>query len=217
MSSNAGLFGFGGTSWKEEAQLHDGRTIVVERSVERGGRHEIGQQPAFKKQSLSFTLPGTNQTLKWEDHYSEDLGNSSFLPMLLDIVNGIPYIVATPMGCLAYNKWGRPNPPYVIFKHDGKEWKRIPLEELPAEIKTPNLIISDPDNEVKKLGKSLITAGDVNEANKGFRQSESRTILRSSVKPGTQEGSSTNCPDYSSPRYTSPKAPNPIEPSQPKN
>jgi hypothetical protein len=27
MSASAGLFGFGGTSWKEEVLLHDGRKI----------------------------------------------------------------------------------------------------------------------------------------------------------------------------------------------
>lgn len=39
MSAEAGLFGFGGTSWKEEVLLHDGSKIIVERSVELGGRH----------------------------------------------------------------------------------------------------------------------------------------------------------------------------------
>jgi hypothetical protein len=43
MSADAGLFGLGGTSWKEEVLLHDGSTILVDRSVVRGGRHEIGR------------------------------------------------------------------------------------------------------------------------------------------------------------------------------
>lgn len=190
-SADAGLFGLGGTSWKEEVLLHDGSTILVDRSVVRGGRHEIGQQPPFKEQSLSFSLPGTNRTVTWEDRCSEDLGSANFLPMLLDIVNGMSFIVTTPMGCLAYNKWGRPNPPYVIFKHDGKEWKRIPLEELPAEIKVPNLIISDPDNEVKKMGKNLVTANEIRDVIKGYRIPEDRTILRELVMSG--EGSLINC------------------------
>ena len=63
MSACAGFLGFGGTSWKEEVLLHDGSKIIVERSVERGGRHEIGQKPPYKEQSLSFTMPGTNQTI----------------------------------------------------------------------------------------------------------------------------------------------------------
>jgi hypothetical protein len=38
MSACAGLFGMGGTSWKEEVLLHDGSKIIVERSQSYGGR-----------------------------------------------------------------------------------------------------------------------------------------------------------------------------------
>ena len=106
----------GGTSWKEEVLLHDGQKIIVERSVERGGRHEIGQKPPYKEQSLVFTMPISNETITWEDHYSEDVGSANFLPMLLDISKGTPYLVVNPVGCLSYNKWGRPNPPYVYLQ-----------------------------------------------------------------------------------------------------
>ena len=95
MSACAGLFGFGGTSWKEEVLLHDGSKIIVSRSVSRGGRHEIGQQPAYKEQSLSFTMPGTKQSITWEDHYSADIGSASFLPMLVDVYQGTAYLVAS--------------------------------------------------------------------------------------------------------------------------
>jgi hypothetical protein len=145
VGAQAGLFGIGGVSWKEEVLLHDGSKIVVERKVERGGRHEIGQQPPYKVQSLSFTFPGTTQEIVWEDNFSEDVGSANFLPMLLDIRNTTSYLVVSPMGCLSYNKWGRPNPPYVVFRYQGKEWQRIPLQELPADIRSPNLIFSDPD------------------------------------------------------------------------
>ena len=67
MSAGAGLFGLGGTSWKEEVLLHDGSKIIVERTVERGGRHEVGQKPPYKEQSLNFTMPDTNQKVIWEE------------------------------------------------------------------------------------------------------------------------------------------------------
>ena len=67
MSAEAGLFGFGGDSWKEEVLLHDGSKIIVERAVERGGRHEVGQKPPYKEQRLSFALPGAKQTITWEE------------------------------------------------------------------------------------------------------------------------------------------------------
>lgn len=189
-------------TWKEEVLLHDGSKIIVERSVERGGRHEIGQRPPFKEQSLSFTLPSTNQRIKWEDNYSEDIGTSNFLPMQLEIFNGTPYIVASPMGCLSYNKWGRPNPPYVIFKYEKKVWQRITLQELPAESKIPNLVISSPDDAAKEASHGMVSAEKVKELNAGFRQPEYKTILRG---PMAKE----RCPQYSS----GPKAPIPITPS----
>lgn len=192
MSADAGLFGFGDTSWKEEVLLHDGSKIIVTRTVERGGRHEIGQQPPYKDQSLSFTMPGTNREVVWEDKFSEDLGSASFLPMLLDINQGVPYLVAHPMGCLSYNKWGRPNPPYVVFKYQGQEWRRIPLQELPVEIKTPNLIFSDPDNVVKEMGKSLIPADTIRQIISHYRQPEYKTILRDEI--AARFDSQTSCP-----------------------
>ena len=164
--------------WKEEVLLDDGSKLIVERSVERGGRHEIGQKPPYKEQSLSFTMPGTNQTITWEDHYSEDIGSASFLPMALAVYQGAAYLVADTMGCLSYNKWGRPNPPYVIFKYEGKEWKRISLQELPAEIKTPNLISSMPDIVVERMGKSFVTAEAIQQIVRGYSQPQFKTILR---------------------------------------
>ena len=207
-----GFLGFGGTSWKEEVLLHDGGKIVVERSADRGGRHEIGQKPPYKEQRLSFVMPGTNQQVIWEDKFSEDLGMANFLPMLLDVHNGMAYLVASPMGCLSYNKWGRPNPPYVVFKYDSKVWQRIPLEELPAEIKTPNLIFSAPDIAVEKSGTQFMTAEMIKAIIAGYKQPEYKTILREPLDPKKAQ-SSVSCPDYSSQQYRSFKAPLPMKPA----
>ncbi len=196
MSADAGLFGFGGTSWKEEVLLHDGSKIIVERNVERGRGHEIGQQPPIKNQNLSFTLPGTNEKVTWDDHYSEDIGSASFLPILLDIHRSAAYLVADTMGCLSYNKWGRPNPPYVIFKYSNKVWQRITVQGLPTEIKTPNLIFSMPDLEVEKLGKDFVSAEMVQTIINGYRykQTEHIAIIRETMKKA-ELGSSLSCPE----------------------
>lgn len=188
MTAEAGLFGVGGVSWKEEVLLHDGSEVVVERWVKRGGRHEIGQLPPYKEQSLSFTLSDTGQTVKWEDRHSEDIGTANFLPMALEIVSNIPYFVVTPMGCLSYNKWGRPNPPYVIFKYVADQWIRISLQELPAEIQTPNLIVSAPDLEVEKIGKNPVPASEINRLVSRYRSPEMRSILRELLAPRTDSG-----------------------------
>lgn len=181
MSASAGLFGFGGTSWKEEVLLHDGGKIIVERSIDRGGRHEIGQQPPVKVESMAFTLPATDERIIWKSEFSTDIGYADFQPLLLDVFQGVAYVVTSPVGCLSYNKWGRPNPPYVIFKYQDKAWQRIAMQELPAELSKPNLIISSPDNEVEKMGKRFVTAAMVQQANSDLTQTQFKTILREAV------------------------------------
>lgn len=189
MSADAGLFGLGGTSWKEEVLLHDGSKIIAERSVERGGRHEVGQEPPIKKQSLAFTLRSTNEHVTWEDEFTEDVGGANFLPMQLELRQGIAYLVVHPMGCLSYNKWGRPNPPYVVFKYQDKTWQRITLQELPAEFKIPNLIFSSPDREAAKKGR-IVSAEAIRSLYDGYKQPEYKTILREAVK-----GAGSSCPE----------------------
>ena len=211
MSANAGLFGFGGTSWKEEVLLHDGSKMVVERSQSRGGRHEIGQAPPVKEHSITFTLPGTNKALAWKDEFSEEIGHSNFDLLALHVLNGSAYLVTSPFGCFSYNKWGRPNPPYILFKYTGTVWTQIHISELPMEFRNINLVPDTHNNEKKLTSQDVVSAEQVNDFNKWFKQPEFRTILREPVKSG--EGSLVNCPDYSSPRYTSPKAPNQISPS----
>jgi hypothetical protein len=137
---NACAFG-GKASWKEEVLLHDGKKIILERSQTRGGRHEIGQDIPVNRHTISFAIPGTGRTVTWDSEFGLEIERPSLLPLALDVVGGIPYLVTTTAGCIAYNKWGRPNPPYIFFKFDGKAWQRIPLAEFPAEIKEANMVI----------------------------------------------------------------------------
>jgi hypothetical protein len=90
--------------------------------------------------------------------------------------------VALPMGCLSYNKWGRPNPPYVVFKYDGNTWQRIPLTELPYEIKATNLIVSMPDIKVEESGKRFMSAEMINAIVTRYKQPQYRSVLRESIE-----------------------------------
>lgn len=204
LNAYAGWFGIGGDSWQEEVLLHDGRKLVVERQAERGGRHEIGHNPSYTRQTLSFKHPASGRQIVWEDNATPDLGNSNFLPMALDIYQDTIYLVADPMGCAAAIKWGRPNPPYVVFKYAGNAWERIPLKELPSETQALNLIFSSPDTEIERLGKRFVNAETIKRINSNYSQPEYKTILREPL-PDSQL-----CPDWASERYRSPKAPLPI-------
>ena len=141
ISMNA--FGLGRlASWNEEVLLHDGTKVIVERSQTRGGRHEIGQEEPLAEHTVSFQLPGIEKPVTWKSEYGMEIEKASLQLLALDVVGGVPYIVTTTAGCIAYNKWSRPNPPYVFFKFDGKDWQRIPLAEFPAAIREANVGIS---------------------------------------------------------------------------
>jgi hypothetical protein len=202
-SACAGFLGLGGDSWKEEVLLHDGSKMAITRSQTYGGRREIGQPPPIKEHTVIFTLPNTDKTIRWTSEYGEDLGRTNFHLLAVHVLHGTPYVVAEPNLCLSYNKWGRPNPPYVFFKYDGAAWQRIPLEEFPVEFKTMNVAISLDRRYVQEMVKrGVTTVEQIQQRNRELPQPEFKTILREPVKR-------ERCPQYSS----GPRAPAPISPS----
>jgi hypothetical protein len=173
--------GLGGTSWKEQVLLNDGSKIIVRRSQSYGGRHEIGQSIPVSEHTISFDLPGSGKKLSWTSEFGEDIGRTNFNLLALHILNGTAYLVAEPNLCLSYNKWGRPNPPYVIFRNDGREWQRIPISELPAEFKSINLIVNNgrtKDIEWASAKLGYVPSDEVMDFNSSLSQPEYRTILR---------------------------------------
>ncbi len=195
LNATAGLFGFGDVSWKEEVLLHDGRKIVVKRSQSYGGRREVGQDPPIKEHVVTFQLPGSDKSIKWVSEFSQDVGRANLDLLALHVLNDTPYLVALPNGCLAYNKWGRPNPPYVFFRYDGAAWQRIALAELPGEFAATNVIINvrrEEDIERAAANLGFVPADTVQSTNRRLQQAELRSILREPVKRGT-EGSAVNC------------------------
>lgn len=168
-------------SWQEEVVLHDGSKIMVDRSQSYGGRRELGQSPPIKEQTISFTIPNTNEYISWKSEYGEDIKRANFTPLALHISDGVPYIILTTTSCLSYNKWGRPNPPYVIFKFQSKVWQRIFLEELPIELDSINLVIATKSNEEVLLDESPINSVLMKELNRDINQPELNGILRKSV------------------------------------
>ncbi len=165
VSADAGLFGFGGTSWKEEVLLHDGSKLIMERSQTRGGRHEIGQEAPINAHKISFTLPGASEAITWETTIGLKT-DSNLKPLALDVVKRVPYLVTITLGCHSYNKWGRPNPPYVFFKYADKAWQRIPLEEFPAEIKEANVVNGIQAHEHQLAAHSgVVTADEIKKIN----------------------------------------------------
>jgi len=179
MSGCAQIGKFGDDSWKEEVLLHDGQKIIVKRSQSYGGRHEIGQSSPIKEHSIEFSLPGSNKSITWTSEYGEDIGRTNFNLLAVHVLNGTPYLVVEPNLCLSYNKWGRPNPPYVFFKYDGKTWQRIPLEEFPVEFKTINVALTLGGVDVAAMVRlGVVPSENIQRRNSRLKQPEYKTILR---------------------------------------
>lgn len=167
-------------SWKEEVVLHDGQVVVVERFYNLGGYPALDSHNRSPlDETITFALPGSNKKISWKTEYRNDLPEPNSLgALLLDVVGGIPYLATSPAGCIAYNKWERPNPPYVLFKYVNDEWKRIPLEEFPAELVHANLM-SRPDSRGLK---SYYSVTQVKEQMSGRRTADyAKTILRETL------------------------------------
>ena len=172
-------------SWKEEVLLHDGSKIVVKRWQ----KHDeppsyVGELPAemkdpkyleimrsitpyhekisnFRTHGIRFEHPKTKTTIVWEDGPTKDISWPSFRLLALHIKDGIPYLITEPSRCSVYNKWGRPNSAYIIFKYeDGVWWKVIPISELSPEFKTMNLIIATSGDEEEILDNLCLVSSE---------------------------------------------------------
>lgn len=172
-----------GDSWKEELQLHDGSTIIIKRSQYYKGRHEIGQAVPVSEQAVSFAIPQTGKSYTWTSEYGEDLGRTDFNLLAIHVLDNIPYIITKPNGVLSYNKWGRPNPPYAIFKFADNTWQRIQINELPLQFTTLNVLITVKEADTRGISSMrTISAATIKERNANYTQPELKSIVREPVK-----------------------------------
>jgi uncharacterized protein involved in tolerance to divalent cations len=177
-----------GDSWKEEIELHDGSTMIIKRTQHYKGRHEIGQAVPVGEHTVSFTLPQTGKSYTWTSEYGEELGRTNFNLLAVHVLDNTPYIVTEPNGCLSYNKWGRPNPPYVIFKYVDNAWQHIQMSELPPEFNTLNVLMNIKDEDTRGISSMrTISAVTIKVRNAELRQPELKSLVREPIKVGCGE------------------------------
>lgn len=131
-------------SWSEDALLHDGRIIKVSREVDY--TLQFGRDTFLKswpdKFQLKFKHPDTQETIEWQ-------GEQYFEPVLLDIVDGVPYLVVHGRPGKSTEKiYGCPELPYIFLKYKkgffGK-WTPITVEQFPVVLQDANLSPRYPD------------------------------------------------------------------------
>lgn len=165
------------TSWKEEVLLHDGSKIIADRYYNFSSSPSTGIR--LLDETITFTLPGSTKEISWTTEFRQDLPEPNSLgALLLDVVGGVPYLATSPAGCIAYNKWGRPNPPYILFKYVDAAWQPIPLKEFPPELVAANLM----SMPASSLRKSYYTAEEAKAQRQNGNVSDyAKTILREAV------------------------------------
>lgn len=174
--AGSGVFGVDYISWQEEVLLHDGRKVISERVCHLGSYPTLdSHERRTLDETVTFTLPQSNKPLIWKTDFRDSQPEPNGLNLLMfDVVNDTPYLVTYPAGCIAYNKWARPNPPYIFFKYENERWNRISLAEFPANLSKTNVIVGRPPTS---LLKPYYTATQVDERNY-YLPAEYKTILR---------------------------------------
>ena len=182
-----GVLGLGGSSWREEVLLNDGRTIIAERNQSYGGKPTLdSRERAVLDEEWTFPTPDGKGKVVWHNNFRNPPEGNSLMLLLAGFIDGVPYIATRAAGCIAYNHWGRPNPPYIFFRYDGKQWQRITLAEFPAQLKDTNVIVGRP-NPRNRSGTIAVAA--VKEDNKGL-DFHYRSIVREPLPTGS---SGTSC------------------------
>jgi hypothetical protein len=167
--------------------------ITARRTYVLGGRSEPGARESSSTiQTVTFNTPAGE--IEWTTDFRDSQPEPNSLSLIaFDIVKGVPYIATRPAGCIAYNKWQRPNPPQIFFKYVDKQWVRVALAEFPSEITQANVVLGRPSTEILK---PFYSVADVRRENSDVKVPQYRTILREAM-------TATGCPQYSA----SPKAP----------
>ena len=169
-------------SWKEEVLLHDGKKLVVERSQTYGGYAEpASTERSVAKEEWVFRIPGSDRKVVWKSDFSRPPEGDSLMLLQLNFLNGVPYVATSPAGCLSYNHWKRPNPPYVFFKYDGKAWQQIPLSAFPVVFKESNV---GGGSNPKKLAGTTLSADTIKEEHRNL-EPYLQQIVREPLKPGS--------------------------------
>lgn len=127
--------------WKEDAKLHDGRTIVVSlQASDRLYNASISFLSPFHFKSTGFNIfrvefrhPETNERIVWE-------GLPGFYPLLIDVINGKPFLVLSGRPNRDESSvYGCPELPYIYLSYTGFDWKSVSVEQAPVELVNANI------------------------------------------------------------------------------
>ena len=164
--------------WSEDVSLQDGRRIKVEREVTYTYDHSIGDAGSgfavFKNKlsnhRLKFEHPDTGIVIAWQ-------GDPSFTPVLLDLVEGVPYLVLSARPTKETERvYGCTELPFIYLQYDTKtqgQWLPVSEDQAPRVLKRANLSFA----EETKL-KDHLSVDEVQETIAREEKSSNRFVQR---------------------------------------
>lgn len=131
--------------WTEDVILNDGRIIRLKRHQEFKGPHSLDQPPSASAYWIEFKHPDTGEKIRWANEM-----NLAAVALLIE--NGEFWLLTTPKYVSSWNMYGRPIPPYILYKYRNN-WIRLPLHE--AAIKKIKInLTTDPKLRMVEIKES---------------------------------------------------------------
>jgi hypothetical protein len=122
-------------TWEEDVELVKGKVISITRTQYYERYSELGApgdgwRPV--KSRIEFVQDKASpETIVWEEELD---------PLVLELINDHLVLVAKASYCDQYHRYGRPIPPYVIYRFANGRWDRSGFADLPAKLQA-NLLI----------------------------------------------------------------------------
>lgn len=164
---------------KEEVVLPANRVVEVVRWSKLEFWHDDSRDewtglPKVIAYGVSVPLPRGGR-VDWE-------GDGTLLPMAVATDALSAYLVSTPRDCAGYEAAGAPTPPYVFFRSDGEQWRRITAAEFPATVTEANLLVPLNAEALAAIRQGPVQAATIRRLNARL-DADARTINRTGPWP----------------------------------
>jgi len=162
-------------NWTQDALLHDGRVLLVERNSVFNSPFP-GNSGMEIRQTLTFSHPDTGERITWRLP-------DGLQPIMLDFEQGAPYYVLNEYTVLDYNKWGCPNPPYIVYLYKKGVWKQVDFSQLPKVFVVRNMAKMAKEIRGLKDGSHISIQGMENYWDQYKNITDFRKISREKINP----------------------------------
>lgn len=156
-------------AWSEEVRLNDGSLVVVSRQAI---GNFFGRPKSRPEEWLpaEFVISTTSQSP--DSRLSAWHSPLRLLVLDRDSSTNTWYLLAEPIDCGRWHDMGRPAPPYELYVHDAKGWKRTPMDAKYVGL-SANLLEAP-----RFTGEDIFVTAKVRQARNEWGPADSRPVIR---------------------------------------